>query len=75
MPTPFYGMKTLSNLTWAVGILMLPLTPPSAAQNGTAARNPAPLTSAWSPPRTPYGDPDLQGIQEQCIHHSIGTAE
>jgi len=54
-------IATLSNLALAVAITPFLSAPPLAAQNASAA----PKTSAkttWTPPRTPSGDPDIQGI-------------
>src|SRR5690348_7078765 len=35
---------------------------PASAQNGSTARKTAPAKARWIPPRTPSGDPDIQGI-------------
>ena len=35
---------------------------PAAAQNGSTARKTVPAKARWTPPRTPSGDPDIQGI-------------
>lgn len=57
-------MRTLLRLfphLAAAAILVIPLLR-TAAQNGSATRKPSRTKPAWTPPRTPYGDPDIQGI-------------
>jgi len=56
------GLKILSGVVSAVGILIQLPAPPAAAQSAAAAKKTASPKSAWTPPRTPFGDPDLQGI-------------
>lgn len=55
------GISTLSNLALAVAITPLLSEPPLAAQNASAAPKVSAKTT-WTPPRTPSGDPDIQGI-------------
>lgn len=50
---------SLGVLATAIVILSLALAP-GAAQTPTAAKTAAPKT--WTPSRTPWGDPDLQGV-------------
>jgi hypothetical protein len=47
---------------FVAGILPL-LTPSVIVGQGTKAADPAPAKAgAWTPPKTPWGDPDIQGI-------------
>ena len=43
-------------------VLALVASFPAAAQNRPAAPKTPPVKTAWTPPRTPFGDPDLQGV-------------
>src|SRR5689334_8461732 len=52
------GIKTFSTLALALAITL----PPAAAQNRSAAPKTAAPKAAWTQPRTPSGDPDIQGI-------------
>jgi len=49
--------RVAGNLAFAVLILA---PPPAAGQNTNAGAKPAGKT--WTPPKTPWGDPDLQGV-------------
>ena len=49
-----------ANLSIAAAIALLPLAVSALAQNATS--KPASTNKAWTPPRTSYGHPDLQGI-------------
>lgn len=45
----------------AAALVVVPLLP-VAAQNGSATRKSSRTKTAWTAPRTPYGDPEIQGI-------------
>lgn len=55
-------LRTLTKFALAVGIAMVPLAAPAAAQNVSSSRKTVPARTPWTPPRTTYGDPDIQGI-------------
>src|SRR4051812_4365476 len=44
----------------AVTVALLALPATAAAQAGQPAK--APAKKSWTPPRTPWGEPDLQGV-------------
>ena len=52
----------LSNLVLAVVIPILLMAWPGAAQNRSANRKTEQPKTGWTPPHTPNGDPDIQGI-------------
>jgi hypothetical protein len=54
-------MRTFSTLAWFAAFIQLIPVPPLRAQSGSPAPKRA-ATTAWVPARTPFGDPDIQGI-------------
>ena len=57
------GMKsTVTCVGLAAAIAMIPLAVPAAAQKIAAAQTTVRTRTAQIPPRTAYGDPDIQGI-------------
>ncbi|HTD44884.1 MAG TPA: hypothetical protein VK687_11915 [Bryobacteraceae bacterium] len=51
-------------LTWRTSMLLMAAGLTALAQTGPQKQNPkgAGAANRWTPPRTPWGDPDLQGI-------------
>ena len=51
------------------GLMVLTLTVDAAAQTRPTSTGPASASKTWTPPRTPWGDPDLQGTwtSDDCI--------
>jgi hypothetical protein len=51
------------------GLIVLTLTVNAAAQTRPAPPRTAPALKTWTPPKTPWGDPDLQGTwtSDNCI--------
>src|SRR3974390_993178 len=47
-----------------LGLMLCPIAGPAAAQQPAANKN-------WTPPKTPWGEPDLQGIWP--LNHLIAT--
>src|SRR5215467_9281425 len=57
------GMKsTVTYVGLVTAIAMIPLAVPAAAQKVAAAQTAVRTRPAHIPPRTAYGDPDIQGI-------------
>jgi hypothetical protein len=50
------------NLALAAVIAVGPLALSTAAQNGSAAKQTVPAKKPWTPPRTAFGQPDIQGV-------------
>ena len=55
-------VRTVFHLAFAAAITLLAPMPPAAAQNQSATPKTAAPKTVWAPPRTPFGDPDIQGI-------------
>ena len=55
-------IRTVFHLAFAVAITLLTPMPPVAAQNQSASPKTPPSKTVGAPRRTPFGDPDIQGI-------------
>ena len=58
--------------TFLIGVLALPLAAIVVSPARVAAQTAkAPVAAAWTPPRTPWGDPDLQGTWNNATRTAL----
>jgi hypothetical protein len=57
----------LGGMSVGIGLMLLPAARPAVAQQS----QPAKTAKAWTPPKTPWGEPDIQGIWP--LNHLIAT--
>src|ERR1041385_7584942 len=65
------GILTAGGITLGIGLMVGSTSQTAAAQQRAAAQQPAAANKAWTPPKTPWGEPDLQGMWP--LNHLIST--
>ena len=66
------NILTLGGMSMGIGLMLFLAAEPAAAQPSRQPRAPQPLANKkWTPPKTPWGEPDLQGMWP--LNHLIAT--
>src|SRR5437762_1604224 len=78
MKSPVFGLR---QLTWLVVVCAFtpatasPQTSTPAAKSQTPSKAPASAAKPYVPPRTPWGDPDIQGIYKNVSMYPLESRE